>query len=247
MNWDKQIFAGLTLVNLLVLCSCQSTTSDVSSLLFAPCNSVKRGESLLIAESYLHHRWHAEKRHVQHGLDAKGIQVDTPDENFKSAGISPGWWKLRATNEGMPYCWGGFDTPASFDAGLHEGKWAGDIYTEKKRAMLDDAVSQQTAGIDCSGFISRCWRLNKSYSTREIPLICEPLPGWDDLRPGDALNVINAHVLLFAGFTDKSKNEILVYETGCPPTWKVMKHSIPVPWLKSLGYKPWRYRGIVDG
>lgn len=247
MNGGRQIAIGWVLANLLLLCSCQIGSNKVASGLFAPHKTVKRSETLVIAESYLHHRWQGEKRHIQHGSDAKGIQVDTPDEHFKPAGISPGWWKTQSTNVGMPYCWGGFDTPASFDAGLREGKWAGDIYTEKKRAMLDDAVSQQTVGIDCSGFISRCWRLSRSYSTREIPQICDPLSSWEELKPGDVLNMTNAHVLLFAGFTRKDKSEILVYETGCPPTWKVMKHTIQVLWLQSLGYQPWRYKGIVNG
>ncbi len=247
MHWGTRLVTGWITGNLLLLCSCQNSAKVAPSALFSPHQTVKRSETLRIAESYLHHRWKGEKRHIQHGPDAKGIQVDTPDEHFKPAGISPGWWKIKPINVGMPYCWGGFDTPTSFDAGLREGKWAGDIYTEKKRAMLDDAVSQQTVGIDCSGFTSRCWRLSRSYSTREIPLICVPLSSWEELKPGDVLNVINAHVLLFAGFTKKDKSEILVYETGCPPTWKVMKHSIPVSWLQSLGYEPWRYKGIVDG
>lgn len=245
MNWATRLCVGWIAGNMLLLCSCQGLVAPTS--LCSPAKKVRRSETLLIAESYLHHRWQGEKRHIQHGPDAKGIRVDTPDESFRPAEISPGWWKIKSTNVGMPYCWGGFDTPDSFDAGLRDGKWAGDIYTEKKRAMLDDAVSQQTVGIDCSGLISRCWRLSRSYSTREIPLICDPLPGWNSLKPGDVVNVVNEHVLLFAGFTNKDKSEILAYETGCPPTWKVMKHTIPVLWLQSLGYQPWRYKGIVDG
>jgi len=247
MNRLKATFAGILMLNLLQLCSCQSPVVKTPPVLFTSSDSVKRSESLMIAEGYLNHRWHGEQLHIQHGPDAKGIQVDTPDENFKPPGKSPGWWKTKATNVSIPYCWGGFDTPDSFDAALRQGKWAGDICTEKKRAMLDNAVSLQTAGIDCSGFISRCWRLSKSYSTREMPQICDPLPNWDDLKPGDALNLVNKHVLLFAGFTNPEKSEILVYETGCPPTWKVMKHTTSVPWLKGLGYEPWRYRGIEEG
>jgi len=247
MKGRHSALRAFTAVFILVSSGCQTPPPAAPDALFQPAATVKRSDTLLIAETYLRHRWKAEPRHRQHGPDARGIQVDTPDIGFKPAGISPGWWRTGAMNVGVPYCWGGFDTPASFDAGLKAGKWAGDIYTSQKRALLDDAVSQQTAGIDCSGFISRCWRLDHSYSTREIPSICEPLAQWEDLQPGDALNVVNAHVLLFAGFQDRSKKEVLVYETGCPPIWKVMRHPISIAWLKSLGYTPWRYKGIVDG
>ena len=58
------------------------------------------------------------------------------------------------------------------------------------------------------------------------------------------MNKHNAHALLFVRFLDAEKTRFLAYETGSPPTWKVLKHSIQVAYVKGLGYLPYRYRNI---
>jgi hypothetical protein len=94
--------------------------------------------------------------------------------------------------------------------------------------------------------ISRCWRLSRSYSTRELESLCKKLDDYSLLKPGDILNKHNAHVLLFERFTDASKTRILAYQTGSPPTWKVLRHTVPVTYLQERGYAPLRYRNIRD-
>jgi hypothetical protein len=209
-----------------------------------PLPSVTPAESLAIAERYLNHRWVATERHAMHGADSEGVRVDTPDVTFCPPERTPGWWKPGQVNVGIPYCWGGNDTPESFDEGLRQGKLAGDIYTAEKRKGLESARSKHTVGADCSGFISRCWKLDWHCSTRSIPKICDKLAGYDDLQPGDALNTVNGHVLLFAAFSKPDKSELLVYETGSPLGWMVTKHTTPVWFLQGLGYEPYRYRGM---
>lgn len=200
-----------------------------------------------IAEAYRRHRWRATPQNVKHGNDQAGVRVDTPDVAYQPVdGKRPGWWRLKGWNVGVPYQWGGFDTLAEFEVKLKRGYAAGDVYSEAKRTGLDRAVSAQATGIDCSGFISRCWRLERSYSTRELPGLCEPLLSYDDLRPGDILNTHNAHVLLFAGWETPSRTRILVYDTGSPPSWRVLWHPMRTEYLRNQGYRPWRYRGIRD-
>ncbi|MFT4548564.1 MAG: hypothetical protein ACI8XO_002819 [Verrucomicrobiales bacterium] len=203
---------------------------------------VTRAETIASARAYLDHEWRAEERHAFHGDAPDGIRIDTPDLGFGARG----WWRAGAVNRGMPYKWGGFDTPGSFDQGLGRGQFAGDVYTSAKRRQLDTAVSGHAVGIDCSGFISRCWKLPRSYSTRELPSLCRELDGYEDLHTGDILNIHNQHVLLFEGFTDSSKSHLVAYEAGSPPSWKVLKNTIACDYLKSLDYKPYRYRNIRD-
>ncbi len=207
---------------------------------------MSRAEVLQIAEAYRVHAWQPTAANILHGNDSKGIRVDTPDIAFKPKDNRPGWWKADEWNFGVPYQWGGFATLKQFDKEVRQGKAAGDIYTSAKRAGLDDAVSTSATGIDCSGFISRCWRLDRSVSTRELAQLCEPLPNYEALKPGDILNVHNAHVLLFAGWQDSKRTRLYAYETGSPPTWKVLRHHISSELLKSQGYTPLRYRGIRD-
>jgi hypothetical protein len=151
----------------------------------------------------------------------------------------PGQW-----NEGVPYQWGGFSTLAEFDRGIAAGKAAGDVYTLQKRALLEAAVSDEAVGIDCSGFVSRCWRLPRAYSTRELDGICLRLPSYDALMPGDVLNTYNAHCLLFGGWVDAQRSRIWAYETGIPPHWKVIRHRPTVASLKASGFVPLRYPGL---
>ncbi|MBP7949233.1 MAG: hypothetical protein KA004_06210 [Verrucomicrobiales bacterium] len=205
-----------------------------------------RSESMQLAEAYLTHEWLPTSRNVFHGIDPDGIRVDTPDSAFKPAMTLPGWWVAGLMNRGIPYQWGGFSTPEEFDAGLAAGKYAGDIYTLRKRALLDGAVSRHAVGIDCSGFVSRCWRLPRSYSTRELPQLCDELANWDDLLPGDILNTRNEHVLLFAQWHDAAHTALIVYETGSPPMWKVQRHPLMRKPLADWGYRAYRYRNMRD-
>jgi hypothetical protein len=209
-------------------------------------SKVTRSQCLATAARYANHRWTAEPRHAYHGVDLTGVRVDTPDHAFAAEERTPGWWKPGPGNVGVPYCWGGFDTPESFDAHLKTGKFAGDVYTSQKRAGLNDAVSQFTTGVDCSGFVSRCWNLDWHCSTRTIPKICNPLLSYDALKPGDALSTYNGHILLFEKFTRADKSEFLVYETGSPLGWKVIRHTTTAEFLQGQGYKAYRYRGMKE-
>lgn len=241
MNFRALIPTTLLLASVLVSCS----THRQVEIEFSPTPSVTPEQSLAIAKAYYEHTWRPTEANAFHGDDAEGIRVDTPDIAYTDPGaIRPGWWEPNRKNVGIPYMWGGFDTPESFDAKVSRGFYAGDIYSQHKRDRLDDAVSKQTCGIDCSGFVSRCWRLDRSYSTRELPSLCIPLDSFDDLRPGDLVNKRNVHALLFVRFTDENKTHFLAYETGSPPSWKVLFHPIEVEYVRGLGYSPYRYRGM---
>ena len=216
------------------------------ALTHARADGVTRRDAVETAESYRGFVWVPAQRNVFHGFDKKGVRVDTPDNAFHPPNTRPGWWVPDVPNYGMPYKWGGFDTPETFTQGLSAGKYAGDIYTPAKRQALDHAVSQTAVGIDCSGLVSRCWRLKRSYSTRELPALCTALASYDALQPGDILNTTNQHVLLFQGWKDATHQRLLAYETGAPPTWKVLLDDIPVTLLHSQGYRPNRYKFMRD-
>lgn len=206
--------------------------------------SVTRTQCLATAERYVSHRWQPTGANVFHGTDPDGVRVDTPDAAWQPSGQVAGWWRPGTENTGMPYQWGGFATPEEFDRAIAAGLAAGDVYTAEKRRLLDAAVSRHATGIDCSGLISRCWNLPRSYSTRELPSLCFPLASWDDLLPGDILNVHNAHVILFAGWHDADRTQLVAIEAGVPPHWLVVRRVVPRNRLASQGFAPFRYRGM---
>jgi hypothetical protein len=237
---------ALALALLLTACELGAPTIKQALPALPAISHVTPRECIDIAEAYRTHRWQPTGRNVMHGKDARGVRVDTPDIGYQPGGKAiPGWWLPCQVNEGVPYQWGGFNTLAEFDAGIAAGKAAGDVYTGTKRELLDDAVSTQAVGIDCSGLISRCWKLPRTYSTRELPMLCKQIR-WEDLKPGDIVNTHNAHCLLFAGWLDPQRINFQCYETGCPPTWKVMSHPIEAKWLRDQGYQPFRYLGMGE-
>ena len=231
----------LTLNSLVFLGGCQSPSRVPGAV-----STVTRSDCMATAERYRTHRWMPTERNVLHGPDPDGIRVDTPDTGYRVPGAFAGWWTPGQWNEGMPYQWGGFATPEQFDRGIAEGRAAGDVYTAEKRRLLDAAVSRHATGIDCSGFISRCWRLPRSYSTRELQGICETV-SWEQLQPGDVLNTWNAHVMLFAGWADAGRTRLTLYEAGYPPHWLVIRREARVADLQSAGFTPLRYRGMREG
>lgn len=194
-------------------------------------------QSIATALSYAELEWMPEQRHIHHGMDQKGIHVHTPDTTLSLHGDNRGWWQPGVAAKGMAYKWGGFDTPESFLHGLQNGKKAGDVANTHKINLDDAAVSQGSVGIDCSGFISRCWGLPKHFSTRDLPGISDPI-SWDDLRPGDII-LKPGHVLMFAA---RHGHYVIGYEAGPIPTWKARRCAIRINMLKEDGYSPWRYK-----
>ena len=224
--------------------ACLACLFPAAALLAA--EPVTRREAMQIAASYQLFAWTPTERNIIHGNDRHGVRVDTPDATFQRPGTRSGWWVPGRKNIGVPYMWGGFSSLREFADGIKAGRYAGDVYTAEKRAGLDEAVSQEAVGIDCSGLISRCWKLPRCYSTRTLPSLCAELATYEDLKPGDILNSHNNHVLLFAGWQDDKHLRLVAYEAGSPPTWKVLLNSMPVEMLRSHHYRPYRYRQMHD-
>ncbi|GAA5126129.1 C40 family peptidase [Luteolibacter yonseiensis] len=215
------------------------------SLVLVSCaKRVTRDEAVATAYRYTQVTWLPENRHVRHGPDSQGIVVHTPDTSVAEHGDKRGWWKPGVWAKGMPYQWGGFDTPESFLEKIAAGKKAGDIGNAAKRKLGDEGTSTESCGIDCSGFVSRCWNLRRPYSTREMHEICDRLESWTDLQPGDIL-LNDKHVVLFVEWLVPGK-EMVGYEAGPFPVWRVSACGLFTHKLKSQGYAPWRYRGIRD-
>ena len=205
---------------------------------------ITRAGALAIAETYVGHRWDAAARNVRHGRDSAGIEIHTPDRPGAHGDPAADCWVPDAANVGVPYKWGGFDTPARFDAGVRAGRAAGDVYTPEKRRKGGAAVSAEAVGIDCSGFVSRCWGLAEKHSTSMLFGISERLAGAADLRPADAMNTAEGHVLLFVRWLDGEKRRALFYEAA--PFCKTRATERVIAELTASGYVPLRYRKIRE-
>ena len=209
-------------------------------------SQVTPAEAMAIAHRLATHPWRPFAGNILHGRDASGVVVHTPDVSHEPAGPRKGWWVPGEVNQGIPYKWGGFDDPASFDAAVAAGHAAGDVSSPAKRRADNAAVSNHAAGLDCSGFVSRCLKLPAVHDTAKLPGVCRELPSAAELRPGDLLNIPRRHVLLCAGWSNPEKTWIYYYETGGGPQyWKPGLKQAPLAALMDLGYKPLRYRGMA--
>jgi hypothetical protein len=225
-----------------LLCQC-GTFSSRTPQIPGPASQVSRAETIQIAQAYRDVRWKARAANIRHGVDRQGRLVHTPDSTLAAHLGLGGWWRPDETHTAMPYQWGGFDTPQSFIEKIQRGYAAGDVSSAQKRRLGDSAVSSEAAGVDCSGFISRCWRLPRSYSTAELPQISDRI-GWEELLPGDIL-LNDQHVVLFAAW-HRELDAILAYEAGSFPDWKVSSHHVPTAYLLECGFQPRRYRKITE-
>ncbi len=187
-----------------------------------------RSNVIETARAFAAHVWADEPASRKHGPDSDGVDVQTPD----------------AGSPGVPYKWGGFDSLASFDRGLAAGKSAGDVYTAEKRRHGGDAVSHSAVGVDCSGFVSRCWELSEKHSTGTLVSICRTLDTPAELRAGDIMNQPGGHVLIFAEWLDEGKTQALFYEAE--PFSKVRATERVLAELTTAGFRPMRYRKIRE-
>ena len=192
----------------------------------------RREQIVSIAEAYASHPWRASADNTLHGEDADGVHVDTPDVSAREDGFHAD----GRLNIGVPYKWGGFHSLEQFDEGVADGLPAGQLTDGVK---LD--ASSQALGVDCSGFVARCWQLPTKQSTRSLGRLCFELDSYDELLPGDLINKFDAHAMVFVDFVDETKTEVRVIEATLP---KVLENTYPAEKLAAAGFRPFRYKPL---
>jgi hypothetical protein len=154
-------------------------------------------------------------------------------ENRRCANrVKPRYLGGAGQYESVPYDWGGFDTPQSFNAAMAQGHQAGDI-----SADTPDNVSC-SRGVDCSGFVSRVWQLPQKYSTSGLPNVSRA-PSTGSLAYGDVYNSPGVHVILYESASVNGFNgaESTVYNS----LDRVVRGFVPMSRVN--GYSVLRYNG----
>ncbi len=224
---------------LLLLSSC---SQDLNRILPAS-SSVTRSEALSISKAYTDLAWTPREDNALHGKDPDGIMVETPDK--KPDDTTTYYWVSGQKTLGMPYQWGGFDTPGEFLSKVSQKNCpAGDMATPEKIRRGDDLVSQYAAGIDCSGCVSRCWRLGRPHSTRELPALCDHLNSYQDLKAGDILIIPGDHVIMFIKWNDAHKKSFVGSEAAGSIYHRVVVGNYQLDRFIAKGFTPMRYKKI---
>ncbi|MCX7918740.1 MAG: PKD domain-containing protein [bacterium] len=151
-----------------------------------------------------------------------------------NANTTYNYFTVGGVYTGIPYNWGGYESVARALYKLSTGAVAGD-------SKIFGDVHSNFAGVDCSGYVSTCWRSGR-YTTSTIPNIATTI-NWSDLLRGDVTNKAASHVRLFDCYTTGT-NQIMFYESTagvkpCRVVYRVLS--------KDTSYTPLRYKKIEDG
>lgn len=159
-------------------------------------------DALTVADNYVQLYWDCAPENITNGIvyDDQGYPVRTPD------------WVTVGEKQHVPYKWGGFEDIEMYLYGIDILKYAGDNYTSKC------CGSDAAVGVDCSGFVSRCWNLPKHYSTSMMDdALTKPYMNWSDLEPADAVHKVG-HVRLMVR---QNGNGSLTVAEASGKDWKV--------------------------
>lgn len=188
------------------------------------------------ALEYANYEWYATDKNLKHGIDNKGIEVDTPDTTWRGEKLDCGWWKVSQKNIGIPYGWGLGSTLEEFENGLASGKYAGNVPEDKSRRISYDCV-----GVDCSGLLTICWNLPQKISTRVIPDYANVVERIEEIQQGDVFAKIGSHVMFFKEFTSENQKVAVIIDST-RSTGKVSVRHENVEELLGKGYKIYRKR-----
>ena len=150
----------------------------------------------------------------------------------------PGYLRgqLNQQARGVPYCWGCSGSLAQFASRIERGSLAGNVCTR-------DEPRRDVAGVDCSSFVSAAWGLSTHFTTDAIPSIAATIDDPWSMKPGDAFNKPNSHVMLFLGYTPDRKAAVMEASPGAC-NGRVCRNVYPIASLLARGYTPRRYRGL---
>jgi hypothetical protein len=173
---------------------------------------------------------------------------------------TPAWINYSGGNTSVPYKWGGFTDWPEFAGLAAEGKKTGNIYCTDGSSTNNQcsgtpahssSSDSYVIGVDCSGFVSRCWELSSHTSTSGLPGISTSL--------GNATNSSNFSTLQVGDIINKSSGDLGRHVRLCleqNPTgtasfmesssdgWNVDNHSYSPSQLTN--YVCYRYNNISD-
>jgi hypothetical protein len=167
--------------------------------------------------------------------------VTLTEQNIRGAcsdrGI-PSYLSAPGTYRSVPYDWGGGDSVDDFNNFMKQDFQAGDV-----PANRSSGTESCSKGVDCSGFVSRCWQLPGKFGTTGLPGVSTKLGSTRNLKLGDILNKPGSHVRLFSH----------VDENGMVWAWESTTDGgrdrvvyRPLRWAAYQGFQPMRLNKLCD-
>lgn len=187
---------------------------------------LSRSQMMANARAYVDLQWTASASNITDGIEVMpdGSSVRTPS------------WVTVGAKQKVPYKWGGFTSISTYAAGVPAGKKCGDDYTASV-----SWTDLYCVGVDCSGFVSRCWDTSQKYGTATLSQIATQLGSFMELKRGDCLNLVSSHVRLCA--EDNPPGMVLTIEASAYD-WRVSYRSYTLTALSS--YVPMRFNWVIE-
>lgn len=205
---------------------CTSTVMDAQ---------ITSAEVFSNAKAYLNYEWTATAENIWNQASCGGKSVNTPD------------WVTAGDHTAMAYCWGGNSTLSQFTAYLPEGKSAGDNNT----SVGYGAEPECSIGVDCSGFVSRCYGLSTHYSTTvlNVNALFGHYSGYEELHDGDFINNPGSHTRLVTkinanGTITVTESGSGVSNVGASGLWRVFTWTYDLSQLAQ--YNPQYYLNMTS-
>jgi MYXO-CTERM domain-containing protein len=177
-----------------------------------PSLAITRDEVLTRAKAFATHPWRCTTANLTASCKTSYKSVYTPGDYV-----------------GLPYDWGGYMTLFEFDQQIAQGLGAGSYSSDGELAC--------TAGLDCSGYVSKCWDA-AHYSTYNLDQISDVVA---KVKAGDVFNKPNYHVILYS-------HDLA---NGSPVFFESAGYNVHVTvsggWSYVSGYTQRSYKKITDG
>ncbi len=189
--------------------------------LFFDMQAVTRSETMKIADSYTRLKW------------------TMKDSNRR--GSCPSVYTSRHSvgqQIGMAYKFAGWDTLSGFLSGISDGMGAGSTRSD----YYDRGIFTCVVGADCSGFVSRAWKMYPRKYTRSMYEVSYEIDV-SDMKKGDALNKAGSHMVLLAYF-HRDGSPVIMETTQSDALYRSVFRK--TTWSRLSGFKPIRYDYIED-
>jgi uncharacterized protein (TIGR03382 family) len=191
---------------------CVFAAAAICGGVLRPAGAISRDEVMVRAMAYAYHPWTCTTANLTASCDAGYQSVHVPGDYL-----------------GLPYDWGGYMTLFQFDQQIAQGYGAG--------SYPADGILSCTSGVDCSGYVSKCWDAGHTTTSGMDTISSQIAQG--DLLPGDALNTPGYHVVLFSHLLG----------TGEPIFYEAVGYNTHINvtggWSYVAGYDPIRYDSIT--
>jgi hypothetical protein len=179
-----------------------------------------------------------------------------PNDSTTTGRTSPSLWYMSTSGGyyGVPYSFGGFDTLANFATHMSQATAAnhykaGDVDTTQQIFTTGMEASQWTGqpyfGVDCSGFVSRCWGLQTKEGTTSLLNYVSPnFP--TTLQQGDIMDKSGTHVRMYVdSATSPSSSAYYIYAESYGDPYGPWIHTYRISDQVSQGYVQYRYGGAA--